>query len=51
LAFEVDQLETIIQHLEKHKLYVEPIRIDEITQKRFTFTQDPDGLPIEFYEK
>ncbi|MVO10262.1 VOC family protein [Flavobacterium sp. TP390] len=51
LAFEVDQLETIIQHLEKHKLFVEPIRIDEITQKRFTFTQDPDGLPIEFYEK
>ncbi|MBF04755.1 MAG: hypothetical protein CMP76_15850 [Flavobacterium sp.] len=51
LAFEVDKLETIIKHLEKFKLTVEPIRIDEITQKRFTFTQDPDGLPIEFYEK
>jgi glyoxylase I family protein len=28
----------------------EPIRIDPHTGKRFTFFQDPDGLPLELYE-
>ena len=51
LAFEVDNLEVIINHLNQHNIEVEPIRIDEITNKRFTFTADPDNLPIEFYEK
>lgn len=51
LAFEVDDLETIIDHLKRHNIFVEPIRMDEITHKRFTFTADPDNLPIEFYEK
>lgn len=51
LAFEVDNLETIIHHLEKHHIQSETIRVDEITNKRFTFITDPDGLPIEFYEK
>lgn len=50
LAFEVNNLETIIKHLNQFDIEVEPIRTDEITNKRFTFTQDPDGLPIEFYE-
>jgi len=51
LAFEVDNLERVIAHLETHHIYVEPIRTDEMTNKRFTFTADPDKLPIEFYEK
>lgn len=51
LAFQVDNLETILQHLEKHRIQAETIRVDEITSKRFTFIADPDGLPIEFYEK
>ena len=51
LAFEVDNLESVIAHLETHHIYVEPIRTDEMTNKRFTFTADPDKLPIEFYEK
>ena len=51
LAFEVDNLEIVINHLIRHNLEVKPIRIDEITNKRFTFTSDPDDLPIEFYEK
>ena len=51
LAFEVDDLEKVIAHLEKFKIEVEPIRIDEFTDKRFTFISDPDNLPIEFYEK
>ena len=30
---------------------VEPVRIDEHTGKRFTFFADPDGLPLELYER
>ncbi len=51
LAFEVDDLETVISHLEKFNIESEPIRIDEFTEKRFIFIADPDNLPIEFYEK
>ncbi|UOX32621.1 VOC family protein [Flavobacterium sediminilitoris] len=51
LAFEVDNLELIINHLKNSNIYIEPIRIDEFTHKRFTFITDPDNLPIEFYEK
>jgi len=51
LAFGVEDLEKVISHLEKQNIKVEPIRIDEITNKRFTFTSDPDNLPIEFYEE
>ena len=51
LAFEVDNLDEAIAALESHKIVVEPIRIDEFTGKRFTFFADPDGLPIEFYER
>ena len=29
---------------------VEPIRVDEFTGMRYTFFQDPDGLPLELYE-
>ena len=29
----------------------EPIRTDEYTGKQFVFFSDPDGLPIELYEK
>ncbi|HSO86429.1 MAG TPA: VOC family protein [Draconibacterium sp.] len=51
LAFEVDNLDEVIAHLTNHNIEVEPVRIDEITYKRFTFIDDPDNLPIEFYEK
>ncbi|MBN8641439.1 MAG: VOC family protein [Flavobacteriales bacterium] len=51
LAFEVNDIEKIIDHLKQNNVEAEPIRIDEFTQKRFTFISDPDGLPIEFYEK
>ncbi|HLP36813.1 VOC family protein [Lacibacter sp.] len=50
LAFAVDDIETVIKHLQQHKVEVEPVRVDEFTNKRFTFIADPDGLPIEFYE-
>ena len=51
LAFEVDNLDNAIEILKKRKIISEPIRIDEMTNKRFTFIADPDNLPIEFYEK
>ncbi len=50
LAFGVTDLEAIIQTLELQQVKAEPIRVDEFTNKRFTFIADPDGLPIEFYE-
>ena len=29
----------------------EPLRTDEYTGKRFVFFSDPDGLPVELYER
>ena len=37
--------------LETKGIFVEPIRVDELTGKHFTFFQDPDGLPLELYER
>lgn len=51
LAFEVEEFEAVLAEMEKHKVSYEPIRTDEFTGKRFTFISDPDGLPIEFYER
>lgn len=51
LAFEVDNLDAAIKWLDDNNITHEPIRIDEFTSKRFIFFSDPDGLPIEFYEK
>lgn len=51
LAFEVENLEQVIKHIASHGVIAEAIRIDEDTQKRFTFIANPDDLPIEFYEK
>jgi glyoxylase I family protein len=51
LAFEVDDLEEVIARMKNKGVEAEPIRIDEFTDKRFTFIADPDQLPIEFYEK
>lgn len=50
LAFEVSNLEKAMKRLEVYNIKTEPIRIDEFTQKRFTFFEDPDKLPIELYE-
>jgi glyoxylase I family protein len=51
LAFEVDDVDTVVSLLSQKNIIAEPIRIDETTGKRFTFITDPDDLPIEFYEK
>ncbi|MDW1462366.1 VOC family protein [Vibrio sp. YT-16] len=51
LAFLVDDVEQVKVYLESNDVEVEPIRIDEFTGKAFTFFQDPDGLPLEIYQK
>jgi glyoxylase I family protein len=51
LAFEVDNIDDAIAAIVADGVEVEPIRVDEFTGKRFTFFADPDGLPIEFYER
>ncbi len=51
LAFEVDDVGEAVLYIQSQGIPIEPIRVDEFTGKRFTFFADPDGLPIEFYEK
>ncbi|MCD2348760.1 SMU1112c/YaeR family gloxylase I-like metalloprotein [Clostridium guangxiense] len=51
LAFEIDSIEQAIRELADKNVAVEPVRVDEITGKKFTFFSDPDDLPIELYER
>jgi glyoxylase I family protein len=50
LAFAVTDLEAAITDLNQKDVFTEPIRTDELTGRKFTFFQDPDGLPLELYE-
>jgi glyoxylase I family protein len=50
LAFQVENLDSVVQEIQEKNCLIEPIRLDEFTGKRFTFMADPDDLPIEFYE-
>lgn len=50
LAFEVTDLDQTVAFLVSKDVACETIRVDEFTDKRFTFIADPDDLPIEFYE-
>ncbi|SDH17828.1 glyoxylase I family protein [Vibrio xiamenensis] len=50
LAFEVDDVKTVKRYLEAQNIDVEPIRVDELTGKMFTFFKDPDALPLEIYQ-
>ena len=49
VAFAVDDLDASVAYLQQNNIQCEPIRIDPSSQKRFTFFQDPDGLPLELY--
>jgi glyoxylase I family protein len=51
LAFEVDDIEASTAALNAAGVNTESVRIDEYTGKRFTFFSDPDGLPLELYER
>lgn len=50
LAFKVDDINQVVQHLQQHGVEVEPIRVDEYTNRQYTFFSDPDGLPLELYQ-
>jgi len=50
IAFAVKDLDNSIAFLESKNIIAEPIRTDELTNKKFTFFNDPDDLPIEIYE-
>jgi len=51
LALVVDDLDEALAHVASFGVTVEPVRVDEFTGARFTFFADPDGLPIELYER
>ncbi|MBX9628131.1 MAG: VOC family protein [Gemmataceae bacterium] len=51
LAFEVADVDAAVADLARHGVTAEPVRVDEHTGKRFTFFADPDGLPLELYER
>lgn len=50
LAFKVEDVEKAKRDLENKNIKVEPIRVDALTGKAFTFFADPDGLPLELYQ-
>ncbi|MGY4676789.1 SMU1112c/YaeR family gloxylase I-like metalloprotein [Pasteurella sp. P03HT] len=50
LAFRVAHLDQVVAFLQEQAISCEPIRIDPLTHKRFTFLRDPDDLPLELYE-
>ena len=51
LAFNVESVESVKAYLLSQGVDVEPIRVDEYTNRKFTFFSDPDGLPLELYEE
>ena len=51
LAFEVGDVDVAVADLGRHGVAAEPVRVDEYTGRRFTFFRDPDGLPLELYER
>jgi glyoxylase I family protein len=51
LAFSVADLEQTVAHSTSQGVAVEESRLDYLTGKRFAFFQDPDGLPLELYER
>ena len=50
LAFAVDNIDVAVLQLMNHGIASEPIRTDDLTNKKFTFFRDPDDLPLELYE-
>ncbi|WP_192458104.1 VOC family protein [Musicola keenii] len=51
LAFAVEDIGQAVAELNVAGVDCEPVRTDEITGRRFTFFADPDGLPLELYER
>ena len=51
LAFEVDDIESSVKYSNEKNIVTEPIKIDIVTGKKYTFFRDPDNLPLEICEK
>ena len=51
LAFEVDDIENSVKYLNEKNIVTEPIKIDIVTGKKYTFFRDLDNLPLEICEK
>ena len=51
LCFGVTDVEQTVKDLDRKGIKCEEIRIDPYTEKSYTFFKDPDGLPLEVYEK
>lgn len=50
LAFAVGDVDATAAELTARGVQAEPVRIDELTGRKFTFFADPDGLPLEIYQ-
>lgn len=50
LCFATENIEASVSWLNSLGIETEPIRIDTTTDRKFTFFQDPDGLPLELHE-
>lgn len=50
ISFAVKNIENAVQYFNSINIITEQIRIDEYTNRKFTFLKDPDNLPIEIYE-
>ncbi|MBN2874570.1 MAG: VOC family protein [Spirochaetales bacterium] len=51
LAFAVADVSASKAVLEARGVAVEDARVDPVTGRHFTFFRDPDGLPLELYER
>jgi len=51
LAFEVDDVDAAAEELRGKGIEIEAVRVDPVTGKKFVFFADPDGLPLELYER
>ncbi len=51
LAFAVENLDQCRQYLHSHGIALEAVRCDPTNGRRFCFFSDPDGLPLELYER
>ncbi|PZD95801.1 VOC family protein [Paenibacillus sambharensis] len=49
LAFAVEDVDAAAHWLQNKGIEVEPVRIDPVTGRKYTFFKDPDGLPLELY--
>ena len=50
LAFAVKDIHEWVTHLGQNGVITEPVRVDELTGKKFVFFNDPNDQPLELYE-